>query len=255
MFSIALYHCNSTFLSKLDDRKYRKREKKKEIKYDILQQVREMSIHYELHILKVFLGSQPCQDETDLCPTLCHCLRHQGHTRQGTSYSWLKQHTARIDFIHCIYSEMDIVLLKQYGAKLCHAYLEAQASFSCQNQGCCPHRHLYWKPLSNPISSSAFQVVAVAPLQLHLVCLAAAVLVNSKSSTLLQQIQHIFTVSEERLHPRSIHYRSMRTRNNVHRLVQAYTITEWDQKIWFFFKVHFKTPIFCEINKTVTFMS
>jgi len=66
----------------------------------------------------------------------------------------------------------------------------------------------------------------VVLLQLHLVCLAAAVLVNSKSSPLLQHIQHIFTVSEDQLQPRSIHYRSMMTGNTVHRLVQAKTITE-----------------------------
>lgn len=221
MFSTALYYCNSTFLSKLNYRKFRKKEKKKAIKYHILQQVHEMCIHYELHTLEVFLGTQPCQDGTDFCSTLCHCLHHQGHTWQATSYSWLKQHTARKDFIHCIHSEMDSVLFTQYGTKLCHAYLEAQASFSCQNQGCCPHRHPYWKPLSNLISSSAFQVVAVVLLQLHLVCLAAAVLVNSKSSPLLQHIQHTFTISEERLHPRPIHYRSMKTDNTVYRLVQA----------------------------------
>jgi len=57
MFSVALYYCNSTFLSKLDDRKFRKREKKKEIKHHILQQVHEMKIHYELHTLSFFRQS------------------------------------------------------------------------------------------------------------------------------------------------------------------------------------------------------
>lgn len=70
VFSLASYYCNSTFLSKLDDRKFRDREKKKEIKYHILQQVHDISIHYKPHTLEVSLGCQPCQDETDFCPTL-----------------------------------------------------------------------------------------------------------------------------------------------------------------------------------------
>ena len=117
MYSTAQYYCNSTFLLELDDRKFRNREKKKEIKYHILQQVHEMSVHYELHTLEDFLGSQLCQDGTNFCSTLCHCLHHQGHTWQATSYSWLKQHTARKDSIHCIYSETDSALFTQRGIK------------------------------------------------------------------------------------------------------------------------------------------
>jgi hypothetical protein len=55
MISLASYYCNSTFLSKLEDRKFRDRENKKEIKYQILQQVHDTSIHCELHTLQVFM--------------------------------------------------------------------------------------------------------------------------------------------------------------------------------------------------------
>jgi len=73
---------------KTSDRKIQKK-RKEEIKYHILQQVHEMCIHFELRTLEVFLGSQPCQDGTDFCSTLCHCPHHQEHTWQTTSYSWL----------------------------------------------------------------------------------------------------------------------------------------------------------------------